>query len=171
MSVFVPNLILDRVTQINIEKLKQLDVKGILLDIDNTLAIHDNPNPYKGISEWIENMKLNRVPMFLISNNYHPRVEKFANIVGLGYIAQGYKPLRRNILKACKEINLPPEKVCIVGDQIFTDVWGGNLSKLKTILVMPFETKKEENLLFKLKRKIENVYIRKYYKNNKKGSD
>ena len=53
------------------------------------------------------------------------------------------KPLKRGFRYVQKETNIKPENIAVVGDQIFTDVIGGNRSKMFTILVDPIDEEKE----------------------------
>ena len=60
-----------------------------------------------------------------------------------------------------------PENIGVVGDQIFTDVLGGNRCKMFTILVEPIAEK--DIWITLLKRPIENA-IKNRYKKTKEGA-
>ena len=74
----------------------------------------------------------------------------------------GLKPLPFNFNKARRLYNAKKEQTAIIGDQIFTDIVGGNIANIKTILVEPFEPKTEGGFFFRLKRRLERRYIKKY---------
>ncbi|MDF2567672.1 MAG: superfamily [Oscillospiraceae bacterium] len=162
MSFLVPDLILSSVLDITPDLLKRMRVKAVVLDVDNTLTTHGNPVPGKGILEWIEYMKEQKVPMMIVSNNTHERVKPFAKLLGIEFVSMGLKPMTRGFSRACKKFALHPSEIAVVGDQIFTDIIGGNLKGMKTILVSPFDV--ETGLFFKLKRKMEKSLINKYHK-------
>ena len=79
------------------------------------------------------------------------------------------KPLKTGLLKAQKELQEKPENVAVVGDQIFTDVLGGNRCKMFTILIEPIAEK--DIWLTKVKRPIEIFIKKKYFKKINKGGD
>lgn len=116
-----------------------MGVKGLLLDIDNTLTTHDNPAPAEGVREWVNRMKLAGIRMRLISNNHAPRVTPFAKTLGIPCICESLKPLKKGFSTAMKQMHLPKDKLCVVGDQIYTDILGANWFKVKSIYVSPIE--------------------------------
>ena len=97
MNYFYPHAMAQRVYQITPQLLKSWGVKGLILDIDNTLTTHDNPIPDAGVSAWLEQNRREGIAMIVLSNNKPERVEPFAKILGLDYISNGAKPLKRDI--------------------------------------------------------------------------
>ena len=164
MALFMPDLMLNSVLEVTPEILEKLNVKGLVLDVDNTLTTHSHPEPEIGVREWISKMNSHNIPMMIVSNNTQTRVRPFADLLGLPFVSMSFKPATRGVTKACKKFGLSANEVAIVGDQIFTDVIAGNLKGLKTILVTPFEY--ETFILFRAKRRVEKIFINKY---NKKG--
>ena len=136
-------------------------LKGLILDLDNTLSMHGSPAAEAGVEEWLADMRRLGVKMTLVSNNTAKRVAPLARELGLSFIPFGCKPLPFGINKAAKSLGLPKSSIAVVGDQIFTDVTGGNISGIKTILVEPFHM--ENKLMFKLKRKIESAVFKRDY--------
>jgi hypothetical protein len=133
-------------------------VKGLILDLDNTLSMHDNPAVEMGVPEWLTEMRRLGVRLMIVSNNTGKRVAPLAKKLGIDFIAFGCKPLTFGLSKAAKAMRLPKSQLALVGDQIFTDVMGGNLYGIKTILVEPFYL--EDKWTFKLKRKIESTVFK-----------
>lgn len=143
--------------------LRKMGVKGLLLDIDNTLTTHDNPVPGKGVTEWIAQMKKAGIALRLVSNNHPPRVKPFAKLLGIPCICDSKKPLSDGFKRAQADMGLPKEALCVVGDQIFTDILGANLMGVKCIYVPPMEH--EKTAFFKFKRFMEKPFLPKnYYK-------
>ena len=155
--MFKIDLAFNRVTDISYEILKSNNIKGILLDIDNTLTTHDNPAPAEGVLEWIDNMKKNNISMYIVSNNHPPRVKPFADMLGLPFIAEGKKPLSKGFREGMKKMGLPKKNLCAIGDQIFTDVMAANLFGVTCIYVKPIE--KEKTKFFKFKRFMEKPFL------------
>jgi HAD superfamily phosphatase (TIGR01668 family) len=148
---------LRRVSDITKEMLDANGIEAIILDVDNTLTTHNNPVPDKDVLLWLEVMKAEKVRMVLVSNNNEKRVLPFARELGLPYTAMAMKPLTRGFNRTAKMLRLPPASIAVVGDQIFTDVLGGNLFGAFTILVEPMQA--EDSLFFRLKRKFEQLVI------------
>lgn len=145
------------VTDISPAFLAKINVRGLILDVDNTLTTHDNPVPAKGIPEWIELMKKSGIKLMIVSNNHPPRVKPFADLLGLPFVCEGKKPLNKGFREAIKLMGLPKSSIAAVGDQIFTDVLGANLMGIRMLYVVPFEH--EKTTFFKVKRKLEKPFI------------
>ena len=138
--------------------LKQNGIDALILDLDNTLSLHGSPAAEEGIPEWLDNMRALGMKMVVVSNNTNHRVAPLARKLGLPFIANGAKPLTIGITRALRFLGVPRERTAVVGDQIFTDVMGGNLARTVTILVEPFHP--EKNFFFRIKRAAENIVYR-----------
>ena len=141
--------------------LEKHGIKGLILDLDNTLSMHGSPAAEAGVTDWLAKMRDLDVKMSIVSNNTRKRVTPLAKELGLEFIAFGCKPLPFGIKKAAKSLNLPKKQLAVVGDQIFTDVMGGNLSGIMTILVEPFHL--EDKWTFRFKRKVESAVFKRDY--------
>lgn len=150
-----------KASDITLQKLKELGIKGLILDLDNTLTTHDNPVPADGILEWLDCMKKNNIQLMIVSNNHSPRVKPFADILGLDFVSEGRKPLTKGFREAGKKMNLPKNQLAAVGDQIYTDVLGANLYGIKMLYVKPIEHEKTN--FFKFKRKMEKPFLPKNF--------
>ncbi|MBP3310202.1 MAG: YqeG family HAD IIIA-type phosphatase [Ruminococcus sp.] len=155
-----------RVTGITPEILARMGIKGLILDLDNTLTTHDNPVPGDGVFEWLDCMKKNNIRLMIVSNNHAPRVRPFAEMLGLEFVSEGKKPLTKGFSEAVKRMGLPKKSVAAVGDQIYTDVLGANLFGIKMLFVTPIEH--ETTTFFKIKRKLEIPFLPKKFIENKK---
>jgi len=156
--IFKPTLWVKNVLSIDEDFLRANGIEGLILDLDNTLSMHGNPAAEEGIPEWLDRMRSLGISMIVVSNNTYKRVSPLAAKLGLEFVSSGAKPLTLGINKAAKRLGLPREKLAVVGDQIFTDVMGGNFAKIKTILVEPFHL--EKGALFRLKRSAEGLVFR-----------
>lgn len=166
MNYFYPHAMAQRVYQITPQLLKSWGVKGLILDIDNTLTTHDNPIPNAGVSAWLEQNRREGIAMIVLSNNKPERVEPFAKILGLDYISNGAKPLKKGYQRCAQALNIPCEQLCMVGDQLFTDILGGNWKRgLTSVLVTPWEP--ETGGFLAVKRRWEAPILKRYFAGRK----
>lgn len=150
-----------KTTDITPEFLKKNNIKGLILDLDNTLTTHDNPQPAEGVLDWLQLMKESGIKLMIVSNNHAPRVQPFADMLELSFVSEGKKPLTKGFTEAVKLMGLSKKEVAAVGDQIFTDVLGANLFGIKMLYVVPIEH--EKTTFFKVKRKLEKPFLPKKF--------
>ena len=170
MKKLYPNIYLKKVEDITIETLIKNKIKLLILDVDNTLIDY-----YKKLSEdiikWAKEMKGQGIKLYILSNtNNEQKVEKVAQTLQIPYKHFAMKPLKRGFKYIQKETNINPENIAVVGDQIFTDVLGGNRSNMFTILVDPIVEKKDY-WYTAWKRPIENKIKNKYKAKEEKNND
>ena len=156
-----PHIKLKRVTDITPEILKKYNIDSLILDVDNTLSTHHGDILTDGLPEWLEMMQENGIKLTVLSNSKEVRVKPFAEKIGLPFISLGLKPLPFGYLRALKMAESKRKNTAIVGDQIFTDILGGRMVGVKTVLLTPI--KLETTAGFKFKRKIE-TYVYKLHK-------
>jgi len=160
--IWYPKLYLNSVKEISIELLKKHDLKGLILDVDNTLIDYEKNMP-KGIKEWIEKLKQANISLCIVSNtNHKEKVETVAKNLNIPYIYFAKKPSKGGFKKAKAILKLENEQIGVVGDQIMTDVIGANRMKMFSILVKPIGEK--DIWITKIKRPIENKIITNYQK-------
>ena len=158
-----PNLYLTNVKEITLELLNKNKIKGLILDVDNTLIDFDK-NLLEGVKQWCDNLKQNNIKMCILSNtNKIKKVEKVAKILDLEYLYFAHKPNKKGFYKAQKLLGLKANEIATVGDQVFTDVLGGNRVGMFTILTKPIDER--DIIITKIKRPFENAVIKKYLKN------
>ena len=139
--------------------LKKHGIKGLILDVDNTLTTHDNPVPAEGIREWLDNMRKNGIKLIIVSNNHPERVRPFADPLGLDYVSDSGKPLKRGYRAAMKKMRLTASETAAVGDQLFTDVWGANFSRIRMLYVEPIELEPKSKRFIRFKRVLEKPFL------------
>ena len=153
MPLLMPTISIDSVTDIDIKMLKSMNIKSILLDVDNTLASHGSQEPYEGVIEWSYKIREQNIKIVIISNNFKNRVAPFAKKFNLPFVSLALKPSPWGFWKAKRLINCNPENTVVVGDQVFTDILGANLAHMKSILLTPKSEK--ETLGISMRRKLE----------------
>lgn len=160
-----PKLYIENVTKIDIDFLNKNNIKGLILDVDNTLIDYDK-NPIEGLEKWCEDLKKNNIKFCILSNsNKKEKVKNLAEKLEMPFIYFAKKPLKTGFKKAKKILELENENIGVVGDQIATDVLGANRCKMFSILVKPIA--KKDIWITKLKRPIENFIIHRYVDKNK----
>lgn len=157
-----PDKIFHRITDIKQEHLNDYNIKALLIDVDNTLSTHGGQEPVEGLDRWIADMKATGISLYVLSNARKSRVQPFAEKLGLNFIHLGLKPLPIGYIRGKMKIKAPFKNIAIVGDQLFTDILGGKLTGIRTFLVHPILL--EDKTSFKIRRKLENVYLKKYRK-------
>ena len=165
LKLLTPDQYLDEIFEIDIEHLKSLGIKGIITDMDNTLVSWSDRNVYPRLSDWFAGLKKEGFKLFIVSNNSKDRGAKLATDLDIPAIWYAIKPSRKAFRKAIKTMDLAPQEVAVVGDQIFTDVLGGNRLGLHTILVTPISEK--EFFWTKLTRMFERMVISRLQKTNR----
>ena len=148
------------ITDITVEALEKFGIKALLLDVDNTMSTHHGTVLTDGLCEWIAAMQQSGIKLMVLSNSKRRRIEPFANRIGLPFISLGCKPLPTGYLRGVKALGEKRKNTAIVGDQIFTDVLGGNIVGVKTVLLTPI--KLEDGWSFKLRRKLEKKVYKRY---------
>ncbi|MCT4687085.1 YqeG family HAD IIIA-type phosphatase [Vallitalea sp.] len=164
---FFPSEYTDSIRQINYRKLYDEGYRGILFDIDNTLVPYDMEHPNQEIIDLFEDIKKIGFKVALVSNNNKIRVTTFNEKLKVFAVHKALKPMTRNLKRAMQAIKTNKKNTVLVGDQIFTDIYGGNRIKIKTILVVPIAEKEE--WITKIKRNTEKKIIKAYLKRVKKN--
>jgi hypothetical protein len=155
--MFKPTYVFNDVTEITPEFLRKKGIKGLLLDLDNTLTTHNNPVPPQSSLDWLDTMRAAGIRLMIVSNNKAERVTPFANELKLDFESRGAKPLTFGYTRAIKRMGLGKREVAAVGDQIFTDVLGSNLKGIRSIFVFPIQP--ETSLPFRFKRTVEKLFL------------
>jgi len=160
--LLIPDKILNNLNDITTEMLKTEGIRGLILDIDYTLAPKSMALPEETVKQFVEQLKSAGIMLYLISNNHKNRVSIFAHELGLPYIFNGLKPLPWAFLKALREMGLEKNQVVAVGDQIYTDVCGAHMAGIKAWLVLP--AWQVSSCFYKLRSGFEKPFISRYYK-------
>ena len=120
------------------QALRRRGFRLLLADLDNTLVPYGVPLPDEKLKAWRDELAHHGVALFILSNNrreHRPRI--FAEALGVPFIGHAGKPKIPSFLKAMEQMGATREQTAIVGDQVFTDVLGGNRAGISAILVEP----------------------------------
>lgn len=164
MRLFLPDLYVPSVFAIDLEELKKQGIKGMIADLDNTLIEWNVPLATPDLARWLKQVEAQGFKLVVVSNNREERVRRFCQPLELPFISRARKPLRSSFKKAEQMLGLSKEEIAVVGDQLLTDILGGNRLGYYTILVIPIvET---DGFFTRLNRKMERLI---FYWLKKKG--
>lgn len=160
--ILKPNVYFTNIQEITIEFLMKNKIKALILDVDNTLIDYDK-NLTEETIKWAKDLQGQGIKMYILSNtNKQDKVEMVAKNLEIPYEHFAKKPSKKGFIRVKNILNIKEENIGVVGDQIFTDVFGGNRSKMFTILVDPVT--KKDYWYTAWKRPIENIFKRKLEK-------
>ncbi|MFR3452567.1 MAG: YqeG family HAD IIIA-type phosphatase [Collinsella sp.] len=142
MSIFFPSRYITRVEHIDLDALWASGKRAILLDRDNTLVPRDRTCAPDSVAAWLDHARELGFELIMVSNNWHveSRPALCAASSAMDYISFACKPLPFAITAGMKRLGARKEEAVMVGDQLYTDVWGGKLAGVTTILVKPQST-------------------------------
>lgn len=157
-----PNLYLTTIQEITIGLLMKNKIKALILDVDNTL-IDYHKNLSEEVIQWSQKLQGQGIKMYILSNtNKEEKVKAVAKKLEIPYEMFAKKPFKKGFQKVQQILNIKPENIAVVGDQIFTDIIGGNRCHMFTILVDPVD--KKDYWYTAWKRPIENKIKKKIVK-------
>ncbi|MFD2209241.1 YqeG family HAD IIIA-type phosphatase [Virgibacillus halophilus] len=165
LNLFLPNQHVKSIFEIQPEDLKRNGIKGIITDLDNTLVAWNQKEATVEVTEWFERMKAHDIKITIVSNNNQERVQFFCEPLSAPFLYSARKPLKRAFKTAAKQMKLEKKQVVVIGDQLMTDILGGNMAGLYTILVVPIV--QTDGKITKLNRKIERYILGKLRKKGK----
>ena len=162
---FVPEYYFDKFNEASAEFLRSIGVKGIVLDVDNTLEPYENPLPGEHVVAWLDSLKKQGISAAIVSNNGGERINLFNSSLELPVYYKAKKPFKKNVLRAMLDMGTDKENTILMGDQIFTDVWAAHNTGIRAILVPPINDKRD--ILTRFKRLLEKPVLNKYQKIHK----
>ena len=161
-SRLLPDHIFPTYRDVTVEFLREQGISALLIDIDNTLAPYEMPEPDDHIRAWFKALTENGIKATLVSNNDRERVELFNATLGLPAYYKSGKPFPKNLKRAMAAMGSDKTNTAMLGDQLLTDAMAGKNLGLRTIIVPPIRDK--NNAFFRSKRAMEVPHIRKYVK-------
>lgn len=138
LSIFLPNRTSESVATVNAAELRDLGIEALLLDLDNTLVPWHGYEIADSTLEWLRNAESLGFKLCIVSNTRYPgRLKRLAGQLQVPFARGRLKPLRSAFRPALDLLGVAPHQTAVIGDQIFTDILGGNRLGLYTILVRP----------------------------------
>lgn len=137
LKQFLPDEHVKSILDITPDQLKNKGMKGIITDLDNTLVEWDRPQATPQLIRWFDDMRKNHIDVIIVSNNKEARVKSFSDPLHIPFFYRAKKPLGKAFRQAIAQMGIKKEEAVVIGDQLLTDVFGGNRSGFHTILVVP----------------------------------
>nr|WP_283408675.1 YqeG family HAD IIIA-type phosphatase [Anoxynatronum buryatiense] len=141
MKLLQPNLWVDNLHEIPLQQLQTIGIRGLMIDIDNTLVAWDKSEPATEVRQWVADARALGFQVVLVSNNHSLRVDEMQAFFMVHGFSKAKKPTLGTLKKAIRLMGFQRQQVAMIGDQIFTDVLGGNRLGVYTILVTPIKSK------------------------------
>ena len=137
-KILQPDLVLgDVVIHLTPETVQKYNLKGLVLDVDETLVPWNEKELSPSLIDWVKDMR-QVADLWLVSNNIsEQRISSIASSLNLPYLHGAGKPSRRKLRQAVNAMNHPIQQIAMVGDRLFTDVLAGNRLGMFTIFVEP----------------------------------
>lgn len=138
VHIFRPDRMVDSVTEVPPAELKMRGICGLIVDLDNTLVLWQQEEIADHIMTWLMELQQLEIKLCVLSNSVlSTRSVRIAERLGIANVRQARKPAKSGFLRAMEAMGTTPENTAIVGDQMFTDIWGGNRAGIYTIMVKP----------------------------------
>jgi hypothetical protein len=129
----------DAIWDLDLEQLQRRGVRGLILDLDNTLVNWNGSELRPGVAAWLAEAGRRRLRCCIVTNaGETERLRSIAGAAGASHLAKAGKPFPRAYRRAMRKLGTGPDSTAAIGDQVFTDILGANLLGLDTILVEPF---------------------------------
>lgn len=155
-----PDMFLNTIYELDTASLKAHGINAIIVDIDNTLVSWNTKEPDDKVYELVYRLGTEEFKICILSNGTRKRVEEFNKCLKLPAVYKAIKPSKTAFIKAMKLMNSAPANTAVIGDQLFTDVLGGNRLGLFTVLVAPISEK--EFIWTRIVRRLEKRILKKY---------
>ena len=156
--LFAPDMQAETLFDIDTNALRTRGIRGIILDLDNTIVPWDNSDVCPRIADWLRQLTAQGFRVAVVSNNWQKRVRAICVAFGLPFVSRAYKPARAGFRRALASIGLEASETAVIGDQLFTDVLGGNRMGMYTIWVKPLTA--QEFIGTRVHRRLEHVAVR-----------
>ncbi len=161
MKKLIPDMYCKSIYDIDYTKLKEKKIKCLLFDLDNTCVPYPIKKPTEELLKLFSKLESMDFKVIIFSNTPTKRLEYFKN---KNIEARGFskKPSKKNFILLMKQYFYQKKEVCIIGDQLFTDIYGGNKVGINTLLVEPLGNK--DFIFTKIFRGIEKIVFKKMEK-------
>ncbi|MBI5830878.1 MAG: YqeG family HAD IIIA-type phosphatase [Armatimonadetes bacterium] len=136
-----PDHCLDTVLELTPERLAGWGIRALIMDADNTLVPRNAYHLDTATRAWLEALIADGVRLCVLSNSAQPRkVARMVAELGIPTLALARKPARAGFRRALAAMAVEAGETAMVGDQLFTDIVGGNRMGMRTVLVRPCST-------------------------------
>ena len=164
MKRFYPKMYKKNIYDINYDKLKELGIKCLVFDLDNTIALIDQDYIDLRTKTLFKEL-VNTFTVVIVSNNTNKkRVGKYAEILSCDFVYNAMKPSKKALRKIMKKYNVLKNEIAVIGDQLVTDIQMASRNKSFPVLVDPMG--KKDLKITGLNRFVERQILKKYKNKN-----
>ena len=160
--ILTPEYIFRKIECIHPDFLARLDIRALVLDVDNTLTGDNSQVLEDSVQAWLQEMRAAGISLTIVSNNTAGRVRPFAQRIGLDWVSLACKPLPLGLMIARHRLGVSKSQMAMVGDQIFADRMAAGLYGIRCLFLLP-RTPHDKAGSVKFKRKFEPYWIQRYY--------
>lgn len=160
LALFIPDVYQQSIHTINYSNLHERGIKCLLFDLDNTLTPFNLDEVNEKTIKLINKLKKD-FKVYIFSNSPKKRVNKFKEILKIESVHFAKKPLKSSFKKVMFKEDLDESQIAIIGDQLCTDILGGNKVGITTVLVNPISVK--DIILTNFNRFLEKIIYKKLY--------
>lgn len=141
MAIITATRYIAAIELIEIDWLKDLGIRCVLMDRDNTCVPRDSKVAPPAVMQWIEDVHKAGIPTCIVSNNFHSKqVERSAAELDSEVVHHAMKPAPFAVHRALRKMGVTADEAILIGDQVYTDIIAGNLAGVRTVLVRPQST-------------------------------
>lgn len=137
LKLLCPDLYLDNIYCLDLEYIKKKDIKGLLIDLDNTLLPWNCSDIGQDLKDWVKKCKDWGLSLCIVSNNRAYRINECARQLEIPAVTRAIKPRKKAFLKGLNILGIKSDQAAVVGDQIFTDIFGAKRMGMFAVLVKP----------------------------------
>jgi hypothetical protein len=159
LRLVIPDLRVESVLDLSPDRLRQMGLEALLLDVDGTLKNYRAESLRPEVMAWLERLREAGIGLCLLSNGLSRRIGRLAEKIGLPFVSQACKPLPYGCRRALRMLGFAGRQTAVVGDQLFADVMAARLAGLPSILVRPIHPE-EEPWFTRMKRPLERILLR-----------
>ncbi len=156
----MPDLMTDHFYNVKPDMLVQAGIRGVICDIDNTLATYEEPDPPENVRLWCAGMQAAGIRIAFVSNNDAARVNRFNKDFGFPAFPDAKKPFGDALRRAMEKMGTDVTSTAMLGDQLLTDALAAKREGMMAIIVPPIKDKR--TLFFRFKRWLERPYVNMY---------
>jgi hypothetical protein len=165
LKFFWPDLYIKDIYQLDLNFIKSKKIKGLLIDLDNTMLPWNNNHVDDKLRNWVQTCKDEGIALCIISNNKARRINFCSERLDIPAVTGAVKPGKAAFLRGLKILGIKPDQAAVVGDQIFTDIFGAKRLGMFAILVKPISDR--EFFWTRLMRRFERIVLRIMEKNTR----
>jgi HAD superfamily phosphatase (TIGR01668 family) len=149
MAKLLPDIYVNSITDIPVTLFIEKGIRGIAVDIDNTLTTDGSQYLDPDIVNWVRTVREIGIPICIVSNNHEKRVKPFAEQLEVAYLCEAGKPKRTSKALLLNILGCNNHETVMIGDQIFTDMIFAHRCNFLSILVEPIGEDKHRGAAIK----------------------